>query len=111
MYIYSPSRYWTRPYRALKVDCIVFVCTLVHKCTRRLYFQIHFLYQYSLQFFLDIFSAVLRRNKRLSGVKEYAARLSIITADLFQVRRLHFYSTPHFNTDFTQFWFLPKKSK
>ncbi|XP_064623935.1 cytoplasmic dynein 1 heavy chain 1-like isoform X3 [Lineus longissimus] len=47
--------------------------------------QIHFLYQYSLKFFLEIFGAVLYNNVALSDVKDYAARLSIITKHLFQV--------------------------
>jgi len=47
--------------------------------------QIHFLYQYSLKFFLDIFSSVLYSNKKLSGVTDYGARLAIITRDLFGV--------------------------
>jgi dynein heavy chain 1 len=46
---------------------------------------VHFLYQYSLQFFLEIFHAVLSNNAKLAKVKEYAARLSVVTADLFQV--------------------------
>ena len=46
--------------------------------------QIHFLYQYSLQFFLDIFNAVLTGNQRLSGVTDYSQRLSTITSDIFQ---------------------------
>jgi len=52
--------------------------------------QIHFLYQFSLQFFLEIFSCVLSANNHLSGVTNYASRLSIIITDLFQVstRRL-----------------------
>jgi dynein heavy chain 1 len=37
-----------------------------------------------LKFFLEIFGAVLY-NTALNSVKEYAARLSIITKDLFQV--------------------------
>ncbi|XP_052769398.1 cytoplasmic dynein 1 heavy chain 1-like isoform X2 [Mya arenaria] len=44
--------------------------------------QVHFLYQYSLQFFLEIFHAVLASQK-LSGVKEYTPRLDIITQELF----------------------------
>ena len=48
-------------------------------------FQVHFLYQFSLQFFLDIFSAVLHNNSDLNDVKEYNARLSIISNGLFQV--------------------------
>lgn len=47
--------------------------------------QIHFLYQFSLQFFLDIFSSILANNKNLEGVTNYTARLSTITTDLFQV--------------------------
>ncbi|XP_077870638.1 cytoplasmic dynein 1 heavy chain 1-like [Saccoglossus kowalevskii] len=47
--------------------------------------QVHFLYQYSLQFFLDIFHGVLCDNPDLKGVSDYSARLSIITKDLFQM--------------------------
>ncbi len=47
--------------------------------------QMHFLYQYSLQFFLEMFSSVLIGNLHLNNVKDYAARLDIITKDLFQV--------------------------
>lgn len=46
--------------------------------------QVHFLYQYSLQFFLDIFHSVLYNNSHLTGVKEYGSRLAITTSDLFQ---------------------------
>ncbi|XP_053373809.1 cytoplasmic dynein 1 heavy chain 1-like isoform X4 [Mercenaria mercenaria] len=45
--------------------------------------QVHFLYQYSLQFFLEIFHSVLASPK-LNGVKEYGTRLSVITSELFQ---------------------------
>ena len=48
----------------------------------------HFLYQFSLQFFLEIFTNVLLNNPRLSGVTDHATRLSIITSDLFQVELL-----------------------
>ncbi|XP_076442165.1 cytoplasmic dynein 1 heavy chain 1-like isoform X5 [Babylonia areolata] len=44
--------------------------------------QVHFLYQYSLQFFLEIFHAALN-TQRLGSMKEYAARLSVITSSLF----------------------------
>jgi hypothetical protein len=47
--------------------------------------QVHFLYQFSLQFFLDIFAAVLYSNPSLESVKEYDKRLAIITSDLFNV--------------------------
>lgn len=47
--------------------------------------QIHFLYQYSLKFFLEIFSSVLNNTSRLQGLADNAARLSVITKDLFSV--------------------------
>ncbi|KAM3670253.1 cytoplasmic dynein 1 heavy chain 1 [Ammospiza nelsoni] len=47
--------------------------------------QIHFLYQYSLQFFLDIYHNVLYENPNLKGITDHTHRLSIITKDLFQV--------------------------
>ncbi|CAB3376335.1 Hypothetical predicted protein [Cloeon dipterum] len=47
--------------------------------------QIHFLYQYSLQFFLDIFSSVLLNNPKLQNVTDYGHRLATITGDLFNV--------------------------
>ncbi|XP_005182290.1 dynein heavy chain, cytoplasmic isoform X3 [Musca domestica] len=47
--------------------------------------QVHFLYQYSLKMFLDIFSTVLYNNKKLDGKTDNAERLGIITRDLFQV--------------------------
>lgn len=45
--------------------------------------QIHSLYQYSLQYFLEIFSTVLTQNPNLRDVKEPQARLRIIARDLF----------------------------
>ncbi|XP_044746185.1 dynein heavy chain, cytoplasmic isoform X2 [Coccinella septempunctata] len=47
--------------------------------------QVHFLYQYSLHMFLDMFSSVLLSNPHLEGISEYQARLNIITKDLFTV--------------------------
>ncbi|XP_055497118.1 cytoplasmic dynein 1 heavy chain 1 isoform X1 [Leucoraja erinacea] len=47
--------------------------------------QIHFLYQYSLQFFLDIYHTVLYENPNLKEVTDHTQRLSFITKDLFQV--------------------------
>ncbi|XP_022824428.1 dynein heavy chain, cytoplasmic isoform X1 [Spodoptera litura] len=46
--------------------------------------QVHFLYQYSLKMFLDIFSSVLVCSM-LSGITDYTARLKIITEELFAV--------------------------
>ena len=48
-------------------------------------FQVHFLYQFSLQFFLEIFSAILTENANLKDKKDYSQRLAVITKDLFQV--------------------------
>ncbi|XP_046751875.1 dynein heavy chain, cytoplasmic isoform X5 [Diprion similis] len=47
--------------------------------------QVHFLYQYSLQMFLDIFTSVLCQNTKLSGISDHTHRLSLITSDLFSV--------------------------
>ncbi|XP_018619664.2 cytoplasmic dynein 1 heavy chain 1 isoform X1 [Scleropages formosus] len=47
--------------------------------------QIHFLYQYSLHFFLDIYHTVLYENTNLRSVSDHSQRLSFITKDLFQV--------------------------
>ncbi|XP_044127627.1 cytoplasmic dynein 1 heavy chain 1 isoform X1 [Bufo gargarizans] len=47
--------------------------------------QIHFLYQYSLQFFLDIYHTVLYENANLKNTTDHTQRLSVITKDLFQV--------------------------
>ncbi|KAF0303391.1 Dynein heavy chain, cytoplasmic [Amphibalanus amphitrite] len=49
--------------------------------------QIHFLYQFSLQFFLDVFSCVLTpaTNPALEGKTDSAERLNIITQALFSV--------------------------
>lgn len=47
--------------------------------------QVHFLYQYSLRMFLDMFSSVLLNNSRLDSITDYQARLTVITTDLFAV--------------------------
>ena len=48
--------------------------------------QVHYLYQYSLQFFLDIFTNLLHpsTNPELNDIKDYAERLRKITRDLFE---------------------------
>ena len=48
--------------------------------------QVHYLYQYSLQFFLDIFTNLLHpsTNPELNNIKDYAERLRKITRDLFE---------------------------
>ena len=45
--------------------------------------QIHTLYQYSLQYFLDIFYTVLTQNSNLKDIKDHQQRLKIIAKDLF----------------------------
>nr|CAB3240292.1 cytoplasmic dynein 1 heavy chain 1 [Phallusia mammillata] len=46
--------------------------------------QLHYLYQYSLRFFLAVFHTVLHDNQALMQVKEYSQRLEIIIKSLFQ---------------------------
>eukprot|EP01094_Clydonella_sp_ATCC50884_P027826 TRINITY_DN8164_c0_g1_i2.p1 TRINITY_DN8164_c0_g1~~TRINITY_DN8164_c0_g1_i2.p1 ORF type:complete len:4596 (+),score=2011.83 TRINITY_DN8164_c0_g1_i2:76-13863(+) len=45
--------------------------------------SVHFLYQFSLRFFLDIFHNILKTNPNLEGVKEPEQRLSILLRDLY----------------------------
>ncbi|XP_050499617.1 dynein heavy chain, cytoplasmic isoform X4 [Diabrotica virgifera virgifera] len=47
--------------------------------------QVHFLYQYSLKMFLDVFATVLHNNSQLDGISDYQARLNLITSNLFSV--------------------------
>ncbi|XP_034530779.1 cytoplasmic dynein 1 heavy chain 1 [Notolabrus celidotus] len=47
--------------------------------------QMHFLYQYSLHFFLDTYHTVLYENPNLKGITDHTQRLAVITKDLFQV--------------------------
>ena len=60
-------------------------------CCSSIYFtleglsQIHFLYQFSLKTFMEVFQYVLTGNPKLKGVVDYKKRLSIITNGLFQV--------------------------
>ena len=44
--------------------------------------QVHFLYQFSLQFFLDIYHSLMV-DPQLEGIKEPTARLAIITQNLY----------------------------
>ena len=48
--------------------------------------QIHFLYQFSLKFFLDVFQNVVSDNPHLKGIADHKKRLNIIAKDMFQVR-------------------------
>jgi dynein heavy chain 1 len=62
---------------------------LSHACSS-IYFtidnlhQIHFLYQFSLQFFLDIFHSLLTDTALLEGNTDYAKRLGTLTTNLFE---------------------------
>lgn len=57
-------------------------CSAVFAVLEQLHYLNHF-YQFSLQYFLDIFEAVLHNNKSLAGVTDYDARRDIIVKDLF----------------------------
>lgn len=67
-----------------------FYSSVGQSCTR-IYFAleqlegIHFLYRFSLRFFLDIFHGILHNNPRLADKKDYSERLGILIEDLFQV--------------------------
>jgi len=69
----------TNIYRPLSVQCsgIFFAMETLN--------QIHYLYQYSLQFFLDMFESVVKSNVNLNNVTGTTERLKIITTDLFTV--------------------------
>lgn len=60
-------------------------CSLIYLMLQQLN-EVHFLYQYSLDFLLEIFTAVLN-TPQLSSVSDYDQRLNIITSSLFQVSR------------------------
>ena len=47
--------------------------------------QVHFLYQYSLQFFFEIFNSIFTNNNHLINKTDPSERLQIITNDLFQM--------------------------
>ena len=63
-------------------NAIARACSAVFAVLEQLHHLNHF-YQFSLQYFIDIFDSVLHANANLIGVKEYAARGDIILRDLF----------------------------
>lgn len=68
----------SRLYKSLAQRCSAIYFTLQQmNC-------IHFLYQYSLRFFLDIFLEILQNNPHLVGVTDHRERLKIINNSLFQ---------------------------
>ncbi|CEF66963.1 Dynein heavy chain, cytoplasmic [Strongyloides ratti] len=58
-------------------------CSLIYLMLHQLE-EVHFLYHYSLDFLLDIFTVALH-SPQLKGVEDYGVRLSIITTNLFQI--------------------------
>jgi dynein heavy chain 1 len=63
---------------------------LAHMCSSIFFImeqlnQLHHFYQFSLDFFSDIFNYVLHENPALATVKDYDERLAILTRDLFTV--------------------------
>ncbi|KAL8693410.1 MAG: hypothetical protein Q9218_001759 [Villophora microphyllina] len=57
-------------------------CSAVYAILEQLHHLSHF-YQFSLQYFLDIFHAVLSENSTLKGITSYNARADIILRNLF----------------------------
>ena len=57
-------------------------CSAVFSVLEQLHHINHF-YQFSLQYFVDIFHSVLYQNKRLALEKDHASRIQIILRDLF----------------------------
>lgn len=57
-------------------------CSAVYAVLEQLHYLNHF-YQFSLQYFVDIFHGVLRDNKNLANQSDYNARRDIIVKDLF----------------------------
>lgn len=57
-------------------------CSAVFAVLEQLHHINHF-YQFSLQYFVDIFNSVLYQNKRLAQERDHAARVQIILRDLF----------------------------
>jgi dynein heavy chain 1 len=47
--------------------------------------SVHFLYQFSLRFFLDVFQAVLYGNSNLAAMKDHEERIAQLQKDLFRV--------------------------
>ncbi|PLB47277.1 hypothetical protein P170DRAFT_466574 [Aspergillus steynii IBT 23096] len=66
----------------LNYNIIARSCSAVFAVLEQLHHINHF-YQFSLQYFVDIFSSVLYQNKRLAQEKEHNARVQIILRDLF----------------------------
>lgn len=66
----------------LEYNIIARSCSAVFAILEQLHHINHF-YQFSLQYFVDIFNAVLHHNKRLAQEKNHSSRRDIILLDLF----------------------------
>ena len=66
----------------LQYNVIARSCSAVFAVLEQLHYLNHF-YQFSLQYFLDIFHSVLHGNPRLAGETSHTARRDIIVKDLF----------------------------
>ncbi|CRG84277.1 Dynein heavy chain, cytoplasmic [Talaromyces islandicus] len=66
----------------LEYNIIARACSAVFAVLEQLHHINHF-YQFSLQYFVDIFNSVLHGNKKLAQEKNHAARVDIIMKDLF----------------------------
>ncbi|KAH1307835.1 hypothetical protein KXX11_000076 [Aspergillus fumigatus] len=66
----------------LNYNIIARSCSAVFAVLEQLHHINHF-YQFSLQYFVDIFHSVLYQNKRLAAEKDHSARVQIILKDLF----------------------------
>ncbi|KAI1416726.1 cytoplasmic dynein heavy chain [Hypoxylon sp. FL1857] len=66
----------------LQYNIIARSCSAVFAVLEQLHYLNHF-YQFSLQYFLDIFHSVLHGNKNLAGERDFNKRRDIIIKDLF----------------------------
>ena len=66
----------------LNYSIIARSCSAVFAVLEQLHHINHF-YQFSLQYFVDIFNSVLYQNRRLAQEKDHSARVQIILRDLF----------------------------
>ena len=66
----------------LQYNVIARSCSAVFAVLEQLHYLNHF-YQFSLQYFLDIFHSVLHGNPRLAGETSHTARRDVIVKDLF----------------------------
>ena len=66
----------------LQYNIVARSCSAVFAVLEQLHHLNHF-YQFSLQYFVDIFNSVLHHNKRLAQEKDHDARVNIILRDLF----------------------------